>query len=462
MLLLKKIGEISAIVVVLVLAIYLRVVNLDYPDFQNDEFYHLNTAVGYLQTGKFVEWDFLQNEATKEYPRAWPYTWLVAQSFRLFGVGEWQGRLPSVIFGIALLPLIYWFAFKITQSRLIAFLSLYLVSFDQTFIWAARTTRMYAIFVFFALLAIYLLARKRWFWLGIVFLFFSYLLHEEALLIIAGLYFYLLIFLLYRFFKKDLKWDKYSIGFLVLSCLIILFFIVHLFIKPLMTKDFLSLLSSPHWQYFNSSFDNLRLVYFGWIFLILGLLLWRRFDKIKVYYLSIIVPILAFFVFLAAWHANKKYILFIVPLIFIFYLDGLVNVFKKLLDNHRLAYLLVILIFFIFTPLPKKYVRNYWHQFQPAYQFIESNYQVGEPLLIQGPKTFYFSRQDLKIINLNENFSLADFKEVYKANKSGWLVWPKYKSYHVQKTVKWVAWDYLDWQEEISQKTNLQIFRWEK
>ena len=352
----KKILPILYILIILVLILigaWLRVSNLGEVDFQNDEFFHLDTAVGYMETGKFVMWDFLEQEQTGDYIRAFPYTWLVAQSFGFFGMSETTGRLPSAIFGILLLPLIYFVTYKITGNKLVSLLVLVLIVFDNSFIWSSRICRMYSMFVFFAVLTTYLLFRGlegknnkfNFYYLipgGLLFIF-TYFIHEATLILGLGFLIYFLINI-----KRS---KKYKILSIVSLIVLATFFAIHFLVTPLTTNDFFTLRSDPNFQYFEYPFNQLRLApVVGWLILILGLFLWEKKKPIYIYYLSLFAPIIIYFTFFAQRYAAKKYILFIVPFILIFYADSFYRIFKKIISPKYLA-ISFIITFLVIAPV---------------------------------------------------------------------------------------------------------------
>ncbi len=195
----------AAAIALLIIGAWLRWDNLGKNNFANDEYYHLNTAYGYLQTGQFVKWNFLADEPYGEYLRAWPYTWLVAQSFKLFGVSEWAARLPSLFFGLLTLPLIAFLAYRFSRDKWLALLVLFLATFDNSLIWSSRLSRMYSLFIFLSLICIYLFylalegkfknKYEHYFILFAAGLFFvlAYIVHEAAILLLLGLLVYFLI-----------------------------------------------------------------------------------------------------------------------------------------------------------------------------------------------------------------------------------------------------------------------------
>ncbi len=115
-------------------------------DLVNDEYQVFSTAYGYLQSGKFLLFDFCSGDFSGErYTRAFPHTWLVAQSFNIFGVSEWAARIVSVLFGALFIVACYFVSCYFTKSRLTAvFVSLACVLHPSLGV-IFRLTRMYAI-----------------------------------------------------------------------------------------------------------------------------------------------------------------------------------------------------------------------------------------------------------------------------------------------------------------------------
>ena len=77
-------------------------INLEKPP-HHDEFYHMLAAKGLLATGEPAIGE------DGRYWRGYPWTWLVARSFELFGESLTAGRLPSVVLMAALVVLLFAF-----------------------------------------------------------------------------------------------------------------------------------------------------------------------------------------------------------------------------------------------------------------------------------------------------------------------------------------------------------------
>jgi 4-amino-4-deoxy-L-arabinose transferase-like glycosyltransferase len=109
-----------------------------------------------------------------------PLSFLVNHFFLRFGDFDAFLRVPSVLFGIASLPLVYLLAQQITSKRAAVFTAL-IVAISPLHIWYSQDGRMYAQLIFFSLLSTVLLlralARANPYWWG-----------GYALAVTAGMY----------------------------------------------------------------------------------------------------------------------------------------------------------------------------------------------------------------------------------------------------------------------------------
>lgn len=107
-----------------------------------------------METGKFVQWDYVNNQPYLSYTRAWPYTFCVAAAFYVFGESLLVARMVSVMFGV-----LFWLIlFRCLKLELdddkIAFLISILMAVNPTLIEIFRTIRMYAMALPLSLLLI--------------------------------------------------------------------------------------------------------------------------------------------------------------------------------------------------------------------------------------------------------------------------------------------------------------------
>jgi 4-amino-4-deoxy-L-arabinose transferase-like glycosyltransferase len=107
-------------------------------------------------------------EYWKDYIWRW-HTWmqfyLVAASFKLFGTGTFTARLPFALFGIASVPLLYFFSRKLFQNKYAAAVASILILSCIPYLVLSRQCRYYSVTAFFSLLALYsylkILDRKK-------------------------------------------------------------------------------------------------------------------------------------------------------------------------------------------------------------------------------------------------------------------------------------------------------------
>jgi hypothetical protein len=134
--------------VILALAAWLRLGNLDQESLFVDEYMHVHAASEILASGAPLLPD------GRSYRRALPYTYLVAGSFRLFGISERSARLPSAIAGTLLVLAAFgvgWRWFGAPAGVLAAAL----VATAPPVVSTARLCRMYSVFELLYLAALF-------------------------------------------------------------------------------------------------------------------------------------------------------------------------------------------------------------------------------------------------------------------------------------------------------------------
>ncbi|MFK7906819.1 MAG: glycosyltransferase family 39 protein, partial [Chitinophagales bacterium] len=137
-----------ALVLLCVLAAAIYLYDLTYYAWLPDEPLVISAAKGYLETGTYTKWSFWMDQiGTEEYPRAWMHSWMVAQSFRFFGVSEWSARIVSVILGLVFVPTIYGVAYFFLRNRPAALTLTLVCILHPYFIVYFRRTRMYALWL---------------------------------------------------------------------------------------------------------------------------------------------------------------------------------------------------------------------------------------------------------------------------------------------------------------------------
>ena len=132
----------KSIIIVLafiLLAAYLRLANLGVPSFWVDELDFVDAAKSMLRVGEPLL------DSGYPYPRAPLFTYSLMASFKLFGVSEFSSRLPSAIFGILAIPMMFVLGRGMFNER-VGLLSALFLTISPFAIGWSRACRMYALF----------------------------------------------------------------------------------------------------------------------------------------------------------------------------------------------------------------------------------------------------------------------------------------------------------------------------
>ncbi len=140
---------VSILVILLLSGIYLRFFNLGKPSFWVDELNHVYAGMA-LSEGENPT--FPSGVANG---RSLIYSKLVGWSFSLFGVSEFSARFGSAILGLFSILLIY-IVGRDLFSRRVGLIAAFFLTFAHPAIGWSRTSRMYTLFQFLFLLAVFL------------------------------------------------------------------------------------------------------------------------------------------------------------------------------------------------------------------------------------------------------------------------------------------------------------------
>ena len=81
---------------------------------QTDELFYLAGGLNTHETGNFVVPVYQGHVRMQKPPLNY---WLIALSYRVFGVGAWQGRLPGVLASVGSVALTWWLGLLLFKSR---------------------------------------------------------------------------------------------------------------------------------------------------------------------------------------------------------------------------------------------------------------------------------------------------------------------------------------------------------
>lgn len=333
-------------------------------NFHNDEHYHVLAAIGYLKTGRFIQWDLVNDIPWEEYTRAWPYTWMIAQSFKLFGVSEISARLVSVACGLVFGAIFYILLNKITGKVYFSTICTVLLGIHPNLVDVFRTVRMYSLMMVCGLLLFICIYQtfhsgnkfksknKVVDWISSNFDFhigyallsvgligFTYLIMPNPLVMVLGVF----VFVIIQYIKT--KETKYFLLLLFVALAGSGFVLVR--IIPDIFPDVISTAVNAvfiHTTNVNGYEQSVQLEYLwamlsypwgmiaGTFFFLAGGLIFIKNKEQHVfvrYMFSVIFCTLFFFIFVVHRYFQIRYIMFLLPIIFFVMAVGYYGVYEK-------------------------------------------------------------------------------------------------------------------------------------
>jgi 4-amino-4-deoxy-L-arabinose transferase-like glycosyltransferase len=133
--------------------------------------------------------------------------WLMAISYKVFGISEFSTRLPSVITGLLAVVLVYKTAILIFKNRVVAVVAGLMLGTSAWFVLRVRSGNLDAPFVFFYMLTVYsaIKARVNYKYFIITMLSFAALLLTKTLVGVSALLIILLLVIKNLFKSKNIK-----------------------------------------------------------------------------------------------------------------------------------------------------------------------------------------------------------------------------------------------------------------
>lgn len=427
--------------------------------FRQDEFQHLAAALGYLKTGKYVAWNFLKQAGMYPYPRAWPFTWQVAQAFRFFGVSPLSGRLVSLAWGLALILLSYRVAGKLTGDKRIGIALAALVAVSPTLVDLSVYIRMYAMFVVAFLLFVYFCVRAledndepffpggiAWPYFGAAVALFvlSVLTHIITLVAVIGIMIYLAAMYLATRRETGGGFNKYGVGFLLLAGMALSALVWgSLQVKDYTGLHFISLVSNyPYLEYAVRPFP----MTLGLPFLFLGAVSSVRERKLALL-TAVSMSSLAFFVFIGDRYVGSAYIANIMPLLYLMIILGLRE--ARSLMNGRLfdvaafmtAGLVLVNSLVAVGNMRSQSLRNS-PDFDGAYAYLERTASAGSLVWMVYPRDYYLARHPglvrlgIRDITRDREFNQGTLTSMIAARRRFYVLVDENKLFHVQPELR--------------------------
>lgn len=494
------------VIALIIIGFFTLTLRLGYHNFREDEYLVIGAAAGYLFTGQFSIWDWLSESLIMEYQRAWPHTWLVANSFKILSISEWSSRIVSVFFGLVFYIVAYPIGKFFTGNKNIALLFLFTLVFNPSYLDIFRLTRMYALLLPLFLIMAYTFYRGlteeltinikykklntivnkylnfNYYFLiaSVLLLYLTYLIHINALVILPAAYIYVLIM---AFLEKKKK-------YLFLSFAGAILFVILLFYKQLgytgsifyllsRVLSFISIGETRAYAFNYSYLDSLFQYPFGLyagcllaIFLIFLVFnkkqLIEERTKRYIYLYTIVIFSLIFFIFFADRYASFVYIAHITPFSIILIIVCFWYISEKLLKYSNQIKIVFVLIAFVvityYNALTKLYGNDHiYGNFQEAYQVIIDNYNCEEEVIFgQYLRTFYL--RDLvgaKTIDMlyDEKYAYHEFMQDLDNFEAGWLTWETRKDYHINpEIVRFIDKNFIKYHGKGIDDTKVEVY----
>lgn len=485
-----------ACAVLIIMSLLLRLYKISEVPFRNDERFQLEAAQGYRNTGIFQRWDFQINKPMERlddllpmYERAKPYTWQIAQVFKLLPINEANSRIVSIIWGTLFLLEIMYIAFFFTKKVAIPIGIGMITVFNPLLVWSSVVVREYSFFASLSLLFIFSchlwlkilhkILEKRHkkkdivYFLGISTLLLTLMVfHRDIhpiLIILILIFFCYTALILLNYIKH-----KYRLTRLKKNILITIGCIAVILIAFLLKGEKFPItvnIKNPMLSYIWYIFQDFRLPIFALGLTIIGFIKTWRHSK---WLVLLSIGSVIIMIFFADRYPSQKYAIFILPTIWLITVMGLyetVNFFLKAAKPWQRNIAFALSLFFILPwisfPNVKKiqgitqmsYVDSAMlnrSDVRAAYDYIAKTKRSDEKVFIRSKNSYYLQG----IVMPNEEF--PDMYERYitavMKTKNTWFIYPNDNTSLISKKTIGYLEKNCEKKEPISDDTNTAIY----
>ena len=457
-----------ALLIIACLSSYTVLYKLGNFDFFSDETQTIQGATGYYHSGEYVKWSFSKNKLTEtKYNRAKPHIYLIAQSYKLFGISEWSSRFPSALFAVILIIAGYFIGVFFFKDKTAVLLAFFTFVFFFEFLFLQRWTRMYAILLPLYLAGTYFFFRflteinglnipilkKKLFLLKIlnynflllpilaILLYVNYKLHPNSLLIF--IIFFVFIGILY-FTDKD---KKYIFAFFI-GILLLVYQIIFPFTG--IFEKVITFFKVDNGEYYRQAIIGYPFSIYPNIVIISTAIYVIFISKNKNFQQKYILPVISgliafvLFSYILKRYESFKYLSFIIPLILLFIISGYFLIFRTLFPKFIIIIFSLLLMANVVLLYQKNYkalyIENFVTSAKPsiAYKSIVKDYTKGEIIYRHWGPDYYFSGIDSSVqFKLLGHYAGKSFKTIYDTiqNYAGvWFVWDSNQTHRMDKT----------------------------
>lgn len=465
--------QISLIVAITALAVWLRFPYLSVVNLYNDEYYQFETAVGKLKLGEWVRYDYYTESAGKPYDRAKLFIYQVAGSIALFGEKESAARLPAAVWGTLLIPIVIIGLLGLLKHPALAYLTGLVLALDNFSIGLSRYVRMYSMLMVCSIGLVFclyqLMETRDWrqrlvygmagfVLLGLLLLIFKEL--ALALVAASGVYATIRVvtFVVTRQ-PADRPWTWLWMMGCIVGVTAIALTVSGINVIPL---DAIIVRTQPHWSYLLELFVNWRLPIFAAGFASIGTIIALKQLRGFLGYSAVISLIVLFYFtfFSHRWDA-QRYVSIVTPLVTLLTVVGAYAtcrfLFALLPRPNWLRFSLILLLAVLtgpwlsFTGVPGTDWLNRtayadqsatelgYADMRLAYAYVAEHVQPGEVVLMQGPRYYYWPDRTIPIYTLGgyKSLTLGEFKALAARGTAGsWVVYNATHQRHLRDNIK--------------------------
>lgn len=466
--------HILAIGVLTAMAFWLRFDHLGQVNFYNDEYYQFETAVGLIDSGQLQRYDFYSHTEGDAYTRASLFTRQVAASMEWFGINETAARLPAVLWGTLLIPLLFFITWQLTRKPVIAYAVATILTFDDLMIGLSRYVRMYSMLIVLCVLVGYAVYQfceaKAWrlrccyLLLGSVSLVVSLAIFKElTIALVAGIGVYTTVRAGHWFWRRQQIDRMWLWLWLAGSCGVAVALSLELVGFNTIPLDAVIVRDQPHWTYLMQLFTNWHFASLAVLFAVVGLLTIRHVRQVTAYAAVMTLTVLTYFVFFSHRWDAQRYISFIIPWLDIVVAVGFIASIEfvtSLLSRWRIIRYITTAIIFLFigpwlsfpglsnNPISDVIFQKAladqtaselgYADMETAYQYVVDHHQPGEVVLIQGPRFYYWPDSSISVSKLGayKSLSFDDFIALAQQGNGGWMIYNFSHQRHLNETIK--------------------------
>ena len=457
----------SLFAIIIIISVVTLFYRLDNFDLFSDEAQVTQGAAGYYHTGEYKLWDFTKEELThKKYNRSRPHQFVVAQSYKIFGISTWSSRFPSALFGVILIIATFLIGKYFIKDKWAILLVIATLPFFVELLFLQRWTRMYAmlmpLFLFEFYFTVKFLTEKNslkfikikensffgkylnfnfiYLPLLLVFLVLNYEIHINTILLFP-------IFLFFTLIMPAISKNK---KYFVIILIGITFLIISIFFPYKINYSKFGFFEINNFQYYFRAFlgypfsANTNIIIVLISIFSLFIVKNKQFRKNYLVLLCSVFIGLFLFSFILKRYSNFKYMSFISPLSIILIIGSYFLFFKSVFPKVIIYFISLLLIGSVavhFNSIYNNiYERNFASPAKPsiAYQTIVKNYKKDELIYRHWGPLLYFEGIDktAKIKNLPLKSNFVQILDTIKNYKSGWFVWHTHNSNNINDTLR--------------------------